>query len=461
VQVLTDKGSYETVEARSWPLAGTAFGSEYSQGWASLRLTGLPTGEARMLTYRKIYRSNPWVWSAVNLIARGVGSQPIRVRQLDADGFQHEIRGDVPQGRPGPPSAAMQLDNLLRRPAPKISRRKLITRTKKDELIYGNALWVKEGDGYGGVTGLWHVPWREVAVIAGKDDPIVGYRVMGSSGSKVFSPDEVVQFGEGDPDAPIAPSPLEAMQYTISLFDAMYRAFTSYFQNAMRPSGVLTMGQMPDDRELGIIREQIKELFSGSENSGKPLITSGQWKSMSEGTSWSDLLELIRLSRDEVAAGYQIPPPILGILDGAIKANVSELREMYLRDLVAPHGSGMTDEIDCQLCGETPAWINFSTGFDFSERLLPDLEKLALAFKTLKQVYTINELRRMKGLTPLADPETGKQYEWANQPWMEPGSLPAGLAPQGATVNPEGSEGDGDDGDESGDVEPPDDEEED
>jgi hypothetical protein len=31
-------------------------------------------------------------------------------------------------------------------------------------------------------------------------------------------------------------------------------------------------------------------------------------------------------------------------------------------------------------------------------------------------------------------------FEWADQPWMEPGSLPAGLAPQGATVNPDGSE---------------------
>ncbi len=37
-------------------------------------------------------------------------------------------------------------------------------------------------------------------------------------------------------------------------------------------------------------------------------------------------------------------------------------------------------------------------------------------------------------------------FEWANNPWMEPGSLPASLAPQGATLNPEMGDDTGDEG---------------
>jgi capsid portal protein len=48
---------------------------------------------------------------------------------------------------------------------------------------------------------------------------------------------------------------------------------------------------------------------------------------MTTGTSYGDLVELAHLSRDKVAAAYGIPPPVMGILDNAIKANVEELRE--------------------------------------------------------------------------------------------------------------------------------------
>ncbi|MDQ1426623.1 MAG: hypothetical protein QOK39_99, partial [Acidimicrobiaceae bacterium] len=114
----------------------------------------------------------------------------------------------------------------------------------------------------------------------------------------------------------------------------------------------------------------------------------------------------------------------------AIKSNVKELREMYTREVLHPHGAEFTDEIEAQLIDPHPSWAGAMAGFDDSERLTPDLEAFAIAVKDLRRVYTINELRRMKNLADLP-------FEWANQPWMEPGSLPAGLAPAGATVNPE------------------------
>jgi len=253
---------------------------------------------------------------------------------------------------------------------------------------------------------------------------------MGSAQTFTWAQDEVIQFGEGDPETPIAPSPLESLQWTIALMDAMSRNVTAFFQNAARPSGVLKLATMPEDRELATMREQIKQLYSGNENAGVPLITSGDWSPMNTGFSYADVVELSKLSREEVATAYQVPPPIMGILDKSIKSNVEELREQFVRDVLGPHCAEFTDELDAQLIEPNPAWAGLTTHFDMSERLLPDIEALATTFKELKRVYTLNELRHMTGKPAL-------DFEWADQPWMEPGSLPAGLAPQGATVNPD------------------------
>lgn len=437
MHVLAANGTHVDVSARSWPLGGTQYQSEYSQSWAGLRMGALPTGESRILSLRRIYKGNPWVWAAVNMIANGLASFPLRVTDWGSNGQRIPVRGDIPQARPGPPSAGQRLDILLNNPAPMISRRRTVRRVLVDKLVYGNSLLIKDPDGYGGVSSLWNAPWRTISVIAGEDTPIVGYRVMGFAGNKVFSQGDVIQFGEGDPDAPIAPSPLESLQWTIALMDAMSRHLTAHFQNGVRPSGVLRMEQMPDDVELAILREQLRQLYSGPENAGMPLITSGDWSPMESGQSYSDIVDLAKLSREEVAAAYHIPPPVIGILDKAIKANVEQLREQFLRDVLAPHGSELTDEIVAQLIKPSPQWSGLGCGFDMSERLLPDLEALAVAFKELKRVFTLNELRRMSSLPDLP-------FEWADQPWMEPGSLPAGLAPQGATVNPDNGAGDAD-----------------
>jgi HK97 family phage portal protein len=433
MHVKSASGDLVDVSHRSWPLAGTNYQSEYSQSWAGLRMSALPTGESRILSLRRIYKGNPWVWGIVNMIANGLASFPIRVTDWGPSGNRVPVRGDLPRTKPGPPNAGQVLDTRLNHPAPYISRRRTMRRTQIDKLVYGNALWLKEADGYGGLAGLWNVPWRTVSAIAGTEVPIVGYRAMGFAGTRYFDQTECVQFGEGDPDAPIAPSPLESLQWTIALMDAMSRHLVGFFQNSARPSGVLKLDQMPDDDDLAKMRKQIRQLYTGPENAGEPLITSGEWSPMNGGVSYSDLVELARLSREEVCGTYNVPPPIAGILDKAIKSNVEELREQFLRDVLAPAGSETTDEIVAQIIDPAPQWSGLSCGFDMSARLLPDLEALAMAFKELKRVYTLNELRRMSGLADL-------DFEWANQPWMEPGSLPAGLAPQGATVNPDSGE---------------------
>ena len=113
-----------------------------------------------------------------------------------------------------------------------------------------------------------------------------------------------------------------------------------------------------------------------------------------------------------------IPPPMIGDLgQGDQGQRRAELREQFHRERSRPYGSEFTDEVDAQLIDPAPQWSGL-TRLRHDGKMMPDLEALSAAFKDLKRVYTLNELRRMAGIHDL-------DFEWANQPWMEPGSLPA------------------------------------
>src|SRR5207302_7466651 len=193
-------------------------------------------------------------------------------------------------------------------------------------------------------VGLWHAPWRQVTVHGSDIVPILSYEVRGTLGAegKFFAPDDVIHFCSGDdPDKPIGLSPLEPLKHTMALLDAINRHTGAFFANQARLSGHLKVGPNTQDRDLERIRETVKQLYTAPENAGKVLVTSADWQSMGAPPNQTEIIELIRLSREEVLAAYNIPPPVAGILDRAIKSNIQELREQFGRDTLGPDAEEM------------------------------------------------------------------------------------------------------------------------
>src|SRR5690554_6984432 len=50
----------------------------------------------------------------------------------------------------------------------------------------------------------------------------------------------------------------------------------------------------------------------------------------------SDLIEARKLTREEVAAAYYIPPPLVGILDHATFSNIREQHKQLYQDTLGP-----------------------------------------------------------------------------------------------------------------------------
>lgn len=409
------------------PLPGPGVTGTLSDG--TVRLGSLPLvsslGMPRYATYRSVYLSNPWVYGAVSMIARAIGRLPAHVFALDEEAQKQRQRGDVPQ-TPGRLSAGASLDRLLSRPSNRMSRYAMFAGTVVDRLVLGNALWEIEKSG-GVVTGLNRVSWRTVAKVDTNSDGSVNFyelqRRKGETRPRQLMPTDVVHFGLGsDPEGPVAVSPLQACHATIALHEAVIRHLLAYFENSARLSGHLALERLTKDNAAEM-RELITELYTSPENAGKVLITgAGKWESMQDSPDHSAVVELIDKSREEIAAAYAVPPPVLGILDRAIKSNVKELREQFGRETVGPMAAEFEQELAAQLLTQQPAWRSLFVEFQLAEQLRPDLEARAMVYQRLMPFFTIDEIRGFENASPLKIP--GK----SDVPWVPSGAMPISQA---------------------------------
>ena len=119
--------------------------------------------------------------------------------------------------------------------------------------------------------------------------------------------------------------------------------------------------------------------------------------------------ETRKASREETAACYGIPAPMIGILDHATYSNITELRRSFYVDTVAPHLTSVEDTEQVQLIGPEPAWKREGVfnEFDLGEILKPDplQEAQSIMLLTSSGTTSTNDNRKLKRLDPIGDPK--------------------------------------------------------
>lgn len=432
---------------RAHPAAGLDMPRRITSGLDIVELARLPTGERQTATFYAIYESNPWLYAAVNHISSSLSRIPLKLYELlDAEGARERIRGDAPT-TPGGNTDAQNLDRVLARPEPRHGRAHWIRRMATDFLVAGNGLAARENDGVGRLRFLHHVPWRKVDVQEGEEEPVAFYELRSwrSGKARLLLPEDVVHLSIGNTsDLAVGMSPIKPLRYTIALFNAMQRHLTGFFENQARPSGHIGLEKGTDSKVLELIREQIKQMYTAPESAGKVLVSSGKWETISESPEHSAIVQLMHQSREEVAAAYGVPPPLMGILDRAIMGNVRELRSHDLRAGTGGWAVLVEEEFNAQLIGDAPTLAHHFLEFDMNEALRPDLEALATALRTLQNTFTLNERRKVVNLPKIDHPD-------ADAVWLELNLTPVGEgATNGGAAKRVGNDGSDEDSDESG-----------
>lgn len=444
MRVLTADGGYQDVSSRGFldGIGGGSGGPFNISGQGSIPLASRPTGEALFASYSDIYRHNPWCYGAVNTITRGLSNLALQLFLNQPDGDRQQILAEL-NTTPGPFSDQQRLARLLRSPESRVSMNRMMKRATWNWLVKGNALVEKVRGPDGKITGLHHWPWRYVMPVRQGQyglvyggfvpglGPIVHYIVMQAPfwSWKTLLPMDVIHIHYGDAeDGEIGISPFEPVASAHGLQNSMGRQLASWFQNGAAPSLHIKVAKKPSDAEQKWLEAQWARDTGGPENAGKPLFSTGDPTPLTTSPAHNAIVEITKISREEIFAALGVPPVLMGVLEKAALGNVKELRSWYLRDLVGPYCTTLEDEIFAQLITDPaePNWAGLYSQFDLDNRLRPDLETLAAAHKAMIETgqETPNEARKATNKPRIEQPD-------ADALWM-----PVNLSPVGKEIPP-------------------------
>ncbi len=326
--------------------------------------------------YATLYRTQPNVRICVDFLSRNIAQLGLHVyRRVDDNDRERVTRHP--------------LARLIERPLPtwaKMTRYRLIEALVSDLGIYYNAFWLKLRDDGGAVNGLLRLPPQFVEVKGSGLLPS-GYKLnMGKEFD--ISNDDIVHFRGYNPESPfVGLSPLETLRRTLAEEYAAGEYREGYWANAARMSGIIKRPLAapewgPDARRRFI--EEFEQLYSGAAGSGRTAVLEEgmEWERMSFSAQESEYMEGRKLTREECARAYHIPPPMVGILDHATFSNISEQTKMLYRDTLGPWLRMIQDDVNVQLLPDFDVDEELYVEFNIMEKLAGSFEEQSAALQS-------------------------------------------------------------------------------
>lgn len=344
-------------------------------------------------SYATIYKTQPNVRVCVDFLARNLAQLGLHVYRRKEDNDRERLRDHA-------------LAKILSQPLPaqyKVTGYRLIETLMGDLGVYFNAYWLKlKSDGK--LNGLLRIP-PELVSVTGTMNP-GGYTVYMGTETKEFEPDEIVHFrGYNATNGVVGLSPLDTLRRILAEEHAAgdYREY--FWKNAARMNGVIERpAQAADwsDTARARFKSEFEALYSGSENSGKTAVLEEgmQWKPISFNPQEAEYLSGRKLTREECARAYHIPPPLVGILDHATFSNISEQHKMLYTDVVGPWAAMIEQEIDLQVKPDLDAGDDVYVEFNIAEKLQGDFETQSKSMQSAigRPWMTANEGRGIMNL---------------------------------------------------------------
>jgi len=378
----------------------------------------------RMAAYGQLYRKQMWVGSIVRKLARSTARLNLDLRE-SAD-----------------PQAGLDtvspLAQLLARPNDRFDPYKFWFWTTATYDIYGETFWLKLRDLDGVVRELQPMHPTNVVVYRdykGELGPPGGIWYIYTSGVRSVSllppipAVDVVPFLSYNPDdTERGVSNLEGLRETLLAEDAMRRASASFWRSGARPAMVLKTDKKLTDPAIKRLKSRVDDAHGGADRMGGTLVLEDGMEVTPMQLNAEELqyIESRKINREEVCAAYDVPPPVVHILDKATFSNITEqMRSMY-RDTMAPRLAELESVVGHHLVPDFGG--QQIPRFNLDDVLRGDFETRAKAAGGLVAdgIMKPAEARPMFNLPP-AGPEADKLY--ANQAFQPLGTPVAGAQP--------------------------------
>lgn len=325
--------------------------------------------------YAYLYRTQPQIRTVVSFLARNIAQLGLHAYRRVSDTDRARLT-DHP------------LPRILQAPGANLTRYRLIERTVSDIALYDVAFWVKVRLDSGELLGVIPVPPSRMTIEGDNWLQPEKFTVHGSKGDLELRPDQVVHFHGYDPvDLRQGSSPIDSLRSLLAEEFEASRAREQMWRNGGRLSGVL---KRPADAPKWdpTAKARFKEGWraftaAGGAAGGTPILEDGMdYEQLAIDPAKAQYIEARKLTREEVAAAYHIPLPMVGILDHATFSNIREQHIQLYQDTLGPWLQMMQEEIGLQLIPDLPDSEDVYVEFNLQEKLRGSFEEQAQQLQT-------------------------------------------------------------------------------
>jgi HK97 family phage portal protein len=275
--------------------------------------------------------------------------------------------------------------------------------------VYFNAYWLKVRRDDDSI-GLVRLPPEEMTVI-GWLVPTAFLWTLPDGRVVPLALDQVVYFNGYDPMNPLMGlSPLETLRQLLAEDAAQTAYRQSYWKNSSRIEGVITRPKDAPKWNLDqkqAFREQWQTRYGGGSGAGATAVLEDgmQFQPVSFSARDSEFVPARKLTREEVAAAYHVPLPMVGILDHATFSNIKEQHKQLYQDCLGPWLQMIAEEIERQLLPDSEDSDRVYLEFNIQEKLKGSFEEQAASLYALvgRPIMTANEGRARLNLPRITD----------------------------------------------------------
>lgn len=380
------------------------------------------TVDGRNLSFADIFGSQAWVAAAVMRMMTWAVRVPLKVYRRTGDdsrerlrASEHPLAAAIEQPWEGGYPAALT-QNLL-----------------GPMLVHGNSV-TEVIEGRSGAIRFQPQDWRYLTPRK-MGRALAGWKIspdVAGQAARELSLDQSLHACWWSPLGPEGISPLAQLGTTIGIEEAAQRYQRQVLKNGARPPSAIEattefLGLEGDVRDalLEQLREDVTMLYSGPDNGGRPaLLPPGlSWRPVGHTSVEAELINQRFIDREEIAAVYQIPPPMLGDLRRATFSNIVELRQIAYTDGLGPPLVILEQVINSQLIRQMLRERDVYVEFDFAGVLRGDFlkEVNALRLAIGSGLMTPNEGRSVLNRPQDDDPRADELWmPWNNlQPMGE------------------------------------------
>ena len=215
-------------------------------------------------------------------------------------------------------------------------------------------------------------------------------------------------------------SPIALLRETLGLAIAARQHGNTLFGNNATPGGVLKTPMAMTAEQVQKLREDWDKMHKGVDNSGRPAILYGgmEWQSVGINNQDAQFLEGRRFDVEEIARAYRIPLHLLQSTEKATSwgSGIEQQNIGFLEYTLRPWLVRWEQSLNRVLLTESQKGQGYYFKFNLDALLRGDFKTRMEGYRTGIEagIFSINEVRRLEDLNPLAGDEGDTHYRPLN-----------------------------------------------